>query len=65
MAAGAGALGIRLGGGGIYHGQHVAGPVLGEGRPAAVMDIDRACTLVFHALLIWLAVLLIITWVGS
>lgn len=65
MAAGAGALGIQLGGGGIYHGRHIESPVLGIGRPATTVDIQRACTLIRHALLIWLAVLLIITWVLS
>lgn len=63
MAAGAGALGIRLGGGGIYHGHHVESPILGVGRPAATRDIQRACTLIFKALLIWLAVLLLIDWI--
>ncbi|GHC19777.1 hypothetical protein GCM10010082_09390 [Kushneria pakistanensis] len=65
MAAGAGALGIRLGGGGIYHGRHVASPVLGIGRTASTADIQHACTLIQRATLIWLAALLIITWVLS
>ncbi|MFC0338696.1 adenosylcobinamide-phosphate synthase [Kushneria avicenniae] len=63
MAAGAGALGIQLGGGGIYHGHHVESPVLGTGRPAVTRDIQRTCTLIFKALLIWLTVLLFIEWV--
>ena len=65
MAAGAGALGVQLGGGGIYHGRHVASPVLGAGRSAEAVDIERACRLVLHALLIWLAVLFIVTWIES
>ncbi|WP_456267227.1 adenosylcobinamide-phosphate synthase CbiB [Kushneria sp. AK178] len=63
MAAGAGALGIQLGGGGSYHGRHIESPVLGGGRPAESRDIQRACKLVWHALLIWLAALLVITWI--
>ena len=65
MAAGAGALGIQLGGGGIYHGRHVKSPVLGIGRPAAPLDIERACTLIWKALLIWLTALFIIAWILS
>ncbi|WP_299258975.1 adenosylcobinamide-phosphate synthase CbiB [uncultured Kushneria sp.] len=65
MAAGAGALGIQLGGGGIYHGQHIESPLLGVGRPAAPPDIERACTLIWKALLIWLTALFIIAWIWS
>ncbi|MHB1870031.1 MAG: adenosylcobinamide-phosphate synthase CbiB [Steroidobacteraceae bacterium] len=53
MAAGAGALDIRLGGGAFYHGRWRERPVLGEGRPADVGDIARARQLVFRALLLW------------
>lgn len=65
MAAGAGALGIQLGGGGIYHGRRVESPVLGVGRPAAPRDIERACALIWKALLIWLTALFIIAWILS
>ncbi|WP_445621750.1 adenosylcobinamide-phosphate synthase CbiB [Kushneria sp. Sum13] len=65
MAAGAGALGIQLGGGGIYHGKRVESPLLGIGRPAAPLDIERACTLIWRALLIWLTALFIIAWILS
>ncbi|WP_438767399.1 adenosylcobinamide-phosphate synthase CbiB [Kushneria sp. TE3] len=63
MAAGAGALGVQLGGGGIYHGKSVESPVLGTGRPASIHDIRRVCTLLRNALLIWLAALFVIAWV--
>ncbi len=56
MAAGAGALGVALGGAAIYHGEVEQRPPLGEGAPPAAADIDRAVALVQHALWLWLAV---------
>jgi adenosylcobinamide-phosphate synthase len=44
-AAFAGALGIRLGGRNDYAGRIEERPVLGDGRPAAVADLDRAARL--------------------
>lgn len=58
MAAGAGALGVQLGGAARYHGQIKDRPLLGEGRTASADDIDRAQALVGRALALWLAVLL-------
>jgi adenosylcobinamide-phosphate synthase len=55
MAAGAGALGIVLGGPAVYHGQLVQRPALGYGRPAEAGDIARAVALVRHSLALWLA----------
>lgn len=55
MAAGAGSLGILLGGAAIYHGREEQRPPLGEGRPAAAFDIDRASHLVQRGLVLWLA----------
>jgi hypothetical protein len=46
MAAGAGSLGLLLGGAAVYHGRLEPRPVLGEGRPAGGQDIARALTLV-------------------
>jgi adenosylcobinamide-phosphate synthase len=60
MAAGAGALQVSLGGAAIYHGHLEVRPTLGEGRPAAAPDIDRALALVRRSLLLWLAVALLI-----
>lgn len=57
MAAGAGALGIRLGGPAIYHGELHQRPVLGAGPAAQAQDIDRAVRLVRQGVLLWLLVL--------
>lgn len=54
MAAGAGALGVSLGGPACYGGQRQERPPLGSGRPPNVQDIDRALALVGHTLLLWL-----------
>ncbi|MHA6493915.1 adenosylcobinamide-phosphate synthase CbiB [Pseudomonas borbori] len=59
MAAGAGALGISLGGAAEYHGELHLRPQLGEGPPAAARDIERALNLVYGGVLLWLAVLLL------
>ena len=55
MSAGAGSLGLALGGSAIYHGQLEERPVLGEGRPARGEDIRRALTLLRRSTLLWLA----------
>ena len=60
MAAGAGALGIRLGGGASYHGRWRERPLLGSGRDPVAGDINRALALVQQALLLWLAVILVL-----
>lgn len=57
MAAGAGALGIALGGPASYHGSLTQRPALGYGRPAEAGDIARALALVRRALALWLAVM--------
>ena len=54
MAAGAGALGVRLGGGARYHGVWRERPELGEGREPDAGDIRRASALVQRAALLWL-----------
>ncbi len=54
MAAGAGALGIQLGGPTSYHGVLSDKPLLGEGVAARGPDIYRAIRLVQRALIIWL-----------
>lgn len=54
MASGAGALGLRLGGGAIYHGQWEERPTLGEGAAAKAGDIVRASDLVQRGLWLWL-----------
>ncbi len=54
MSAGAGSLGLALGGPAIYHGQLEERPVLGEGRPARGEDIPRALRLVRRSIALWL-----------
>ncbi len=57
MASGAGALGIRLGGGAFYGGEWHERAALGEGRPADLGDIPRALRLVSRSVLLWLALI--------
>ncbi|AHE99370.1 adenosylcobinamide-phosphate synthase CbiB [Thioalkalivibrio paradoxus] len=57
MAAGAGALGLQLGGLARYQGQWQRRADLGEGRRPAGPDIERALGLVRRSLLLWLAAL--------
>lgn len=54
MAAGAGALGVSLGGGAIYHGVWEPRPPLGAGPAPTGADIDRAVQLVNRSVLLWL-----------
>lgn len=58
MAAGAGALGVRLGGPAPYHGEVKMRPVLGEGAPADAGAIRRAVRLLRGGVAIWLAAML-------
>ena len=57
MAAGAGSLGLQLGGAAVYDGELEARPLLGIGQPPAAADIGRTLTLVLHSLILWLAVI--------
>jgi adenosylcobinamide-phosphate synthase len=57
MAAGAGALGLALGGQARYHGEWVSRPALGEGLAPRAEDIGRAVALVRRALWLWLGVI--------
>ncbi|MFO7641044.1 MAG: adenosylcobinamide-phosphate synthase CbiB [Candidatus Competibacteraceae bacterium] len=59
MAAGAGALGLALGGRARYHGAWQARPPLGEGLAPRAEDIRRAVQLVQRTLWLWLAVILL------
>lgn len=60
MAAGAGSLGVALGGAAIYHGREEVRPALGEGGEPRAADLGRAVALVQRGLLLWLACLFII-----
>lgn len=64
MAAGAGALGITLGGPACYGGRWHARAHLGWGRPPNTADITRALDLVRATLGLWLSVLLAIALLG-
>ncbi len=59
MAAGAGALGITLGGDAIYSGQKKQRPVLGDGRKPAAKDILRAIHFVSHSYIL-LVILIVV-----
>lgn len=61
MAAGAGALQIRLGGPAIYAGQRENRPILGCGREARPADIPRALALLRRGILLWLLVIALVT----
>ncbi len=56
MAAGAGALTVKLGGPAMYHGCLEPRPPLGEGREPAAADIARAAALVRRGVWLWLVV---------
>ncbi len=62
MAAGAGSLGVRLGGPASYHGIVQTRPLLGAGVPARISDIDRAWRLIRRVLLLWVVFLLAGEW---
>ncbi|HEY3327892.1 MAG TPA: adenosylcobinamide-phosphate synthase CbiB [Novimethylophilus sp.] len=59
MAAGAGALGVRLGGAARYQGEWHERPVLGAGPAPIADDIGRALRLVRHGVWLWLALALL------
>lgn len=59
MAAGAGALGVVLGGPAIYHTEVHQRPLLGEGQAPGARDIERALDLVWAGVGLWLLVLLL------
>jgi adenosylcobinamide-phosphate synthase len=61
MAAGAGSLGVALGGAAIYHGQEEIRPPLGEGAAPTAADLSRAIALVKNSLWFWLLCLFIIS----
>ena len=57
MAAGAGALGVSLGGRACYQGEWHDRPPLGAGRMPTADDIERALKLVRYGVVLWLIVL--------
>ena len=60
MSAGAGSLGVQLGGAAIYHGQEELRPPLGTGPAPVAADLGRAIALIRHSLWRWLAVFFVI-----
>ncbi|PKO73985.1 MAG: cobalamin biosynthesis protein, partial [Betaproteobacteria bacterium HGW-Betaproteobacteria-15] len=60
MAAGAGALNIKLGGAARYQGEWHERPQLGSDKQPRATDIDRALKLVRHGVYLWLAVFILI-----
>ncbi|MEN2505489.1 adenosylcobinamide-phosphate synthase CbiB [Stutzerimonas stutzeri] len=65
MAAGAGALGLSLGGPAIYHGELHERPTLGEGEAPAARDIERALDMVWAGVGLWLLALLLGGWLDA
>lgn len=63
MAAGAGSLGLQLGGGARYHGEWLERPPLGVGRAPDSHDIRRAVRLVQRALWLWGGLIVLGGWV--
>jgi len=59
MAAGAGALGISIGGPARYLGEWHQRPILGVGKAPGIADIERALRLVRHGMWLWLGVLVV------
>ncbi len=55
MAAGAGALGVTIGGPAVYHGLREDKVVLGVGKAATAADITRATRLIEKGIVLWLA----------
>jgi adenosylcobinamide-phosphate synthase len=60
MAAGAGALDVRLGGAAPYHGVWEERPALGEGEPPGAASVLRALRLLRHGVIVWLLVALLL-----
>ena len=58
MAAGAGALGLQLGGPATYGGKLIERPQFGEGHEPQVRDIERAIRLVQYGLILWSVLIL-------
>jgi adenosylcobinamide-phosphate synthase len=65
MAAGAGALSIKLGGTAIYHGKTEVRPTLGYGDSPKANDIRRAIMLMRKGALLWLVVITAISYIGA
>ncbi len=60
MAAGAGALGVQLGGSAIYHGKTKQRPLLGSGPDPQAKDIRRSVAMVQHGAWWWLGLIFLL-----
>lgn len=60
MAAGAGALGVCIGGSANYHGDRQFRPILGEGPRAQPNDIQRALHLLWWTCALWVLVIAVL-----
>ena len=65
MAAGAGSLGVQLGGAAIYHGQLEQRPPLGNGPAPVAGDLARAIVLIRRGLWLWLAAFFVLALLGT
>ena len=65
MAAGAGSLGVQLGGAAIYHGQIEQRPPLGNGPAPVAGDLARAIVLIRRSLWLWLAAFFALALLGT
>jgi adenosylcobinamide-phosphate synthase len=61
MAAGAGALRVRLGGAAPYHGRWEPRPLLGEGNAPDADSIAAALRLVRRGVWLWLALVVVVS----
>lgn len=62
MAAGAGALGVRVGGPGVYHGRRIRRPRFGVGRRPDAAVIGATTALVINGALLWTGVACLAGW---
>lgn len=62
MAAGAGALGVRVGGPGVYHGRRTWRPRFGVGRRPDAAVIGAATGLVVNGALVWTGIACVAGW---
>lgn len=65
MTAGAGALGIKLGGPAVYHGKLKSKPYFGGSTMSEVIHIKRANNLIHKTLLLWIVVISLISFLVS
>lgn len=65
MAAGAGALQVKIGGSAVYHNQEIERPDLGTGNQATVNDINRAIQIVQRSIVIWIITIFIVNYINS